>query len=161
ATGTASATGRSTTSAACSATARATCAWPTPDTSAAAAGCPSASLCPSWPRRAATTRGASSPWPCACWPRTACPTASPPGTGGATTASSPRTPPSRTGSRRRGKKGIQRAEREYLDEARAGFSGYLAVDERYDGPLAVLSAVDPHQQRRLLYEVLDHDPTGL
>jgi len=35
------------------------------------------------------------------------------------------------------------------------------VDERYDGPLAVLSAVDPHQQRRLLYEVLDHDPTGL
>jgi hypothetical protein len=29
----------------------------------------------------------------------------------------------------------------------------------YDGPFCVLSAVDPHQQRRLLYEVLDHDPT--
>jgi len=41
----------------------------------------------------------------------------------------------------------------------ADFSGYLAVDELYDGPFCVLSAVDPHQQRRLLYEVLDHDPT--
>jgi hypothetical protein len=29
----------------------------------------------------------------------------------------------------------------------------------YDGPFCVLSAVDPHRQRRLLYEVLDHDPT--
>jgi len=35
------------------------------------------------------------------------------------------------------------------------------VDELYDGPFCVLSAVDPHQQRRLLYEVLDHDPTRL
>jgi hypothetical protein len=39
------------------------------------------------------------------------------------------------------------------------FSGYLAADELYDGPFCVLSAVDPHQQRRLYYEVLDHDPT--
>jgi hypothetical protein len=31
----------------------------------------------------------------------------------------------------------------------------------YDGPFCVLSAVDPHQQRRLLYEVLDHDPSRL
>jgi hypothetical protein len=29
----------------------------------------------------------------------------------------------------------------------------------YDGPFCVLSAVDAHRQRRLLYEVLDHDPT--
>jgi hypothetical protein len=29
----------------------------------------------------------------------------------------------------------------------------------YDGPFCVLLAVDPHRQRRLLYEVLDHDPT--
>jgi hypothetical protein len=29
----------------------------------------------------------------------------------------------------------------------------------YDGPFCVLSAVDARQQRRLLYEVLDHDPT--
>jgi Transposase len=29
----------------------------------------------------------------------------------------------------------------------------------YDGPFCVLSAVDARRQRRLLYEVLDHDPT--
>jgi len=29
----------------------------------------------------------------------------------------------------------------------------------YDGPFCVLSAVDPRQQRRLLYEVLDRNPT--
>lgn len=56
---------------------------------------------------------------------------------------------------------MQQAEGEYLDEALAEFSGYLAADELYDGPFCVLSAVDPHQQRRLLYEVLDHDPTRL
>jgi hypothetical protein len=36
----------------------------------------------------------------------------------------------------------------------ADFSGYLAADELYDGPFCVWSAVDPRQQRRLLYEVL-------
>jgi hypothetical protein len=41
----------------------------------------------------------------------------------------------------------------------ADFSGYLAVDELYDGPFCVLSAVDSPKQRRLLYEVLDHDPS--
>jgi hypothetical protein len=35
------------------------------------------------------------------------------------------------------------------------------ADEMYDGPFCVLCAVDPHQQRRLLYEVLDHDPSRL
>jgi hypothetical protein len=35
----------------------------------------------------------------------------------------------------------------------------LAADELYDGPFCVLSVVDAHRQRRLLYEVLDHDPT--
>ena len=39
------------------------------------------------------------------------------------------------------------------------FSGYLAADELYDGPFCVLSVVDARRQRRLLYEVLDHDPT--
>ena len=38
-------------------------------------------------------------------------------------------------------------------------SGYLALDELYDGPFCVLSAVDSPRQRRLLYEVLDHAPT--
>ena len=46
-----------------------------------------------------------------------------------------------------------------MDWALADFSGYLAADELYDGPFCVLSAVDARQQRRLLYEVLDHDPT--
>jgi len=42
----------------------------------------------------------------------------------------------------------------------ADFSGYLAADELYDGPFCVLSAVDARRQRRLLYEVLDRNPTG-
>jgi len=46
-----------------------------------------------------------------------------------------------------------------LDWALANFSGYLAADELYDGPFCVLSAVDARHQRRLLCEVLDHDPT--
>jgi len=33
------------------------------------------------------------------------------------------------------------------------------VDELYDGPFCVLSAVDGPGQRRLLYEVLEHDPS--
>jgi len=48
-----------------------------------------------------------------------------------------------------------------LDWALADFSGYLAADELYDGPFCVLSAVDARRQRRLLYEVLDHNPTQL
>lgn len=58
-----------------------------------------------------------------------------------------------------GKKSEQQAEGKYLDCALADFSGYLAVDELYDGPFCVLSAVDPVRQRRLLYEVLDHNPS--
>ena len=46
----------------------------------------------------------------------------------------------------------------YLDWALAEFSGYLAVDELYDGPFCVLSAVDSPHQHRLLYEVLEHNP---
>ena len=49
----------------------------------------------------------------------------------------------------------------YLDWALSEFSGYLAADELYDGPFCVLSVVDARRQRRLLYEVLDHDPTRL
>jgi hypothetical protein len=40
-----------------------------------------------------------------------------------------------------------------------GFSGYVAVDELYDGPFCILSAVDSRRQRRLIHEVLDHNPT--
>jgi hypothetical protein len=75
-----------------------------------------------------------------------------------TTASSPPGPRSRTGSRRRGKKGRHLVEQEYLDDALAHFSGYLALDELYDGPFCVLSIVDNHTFRRLAYRVLDHPP---
>jgi hypothetical protein len=48
---------------------------------------------------------------------------------------------------------------QYLDEALADFSGYLAIDEVYDGPFCILSVVDNHHYNRLAYRVLDHDPT--
>jgi hypothetical protein len=68
-------------------------------------------------------------------------------------------PPSRTGSRRRGKKAEAEITGEYLDKALANFSGYIAADELYDGPFCVLFIVDNHQFKRLYYEVLDHNPT--
>ena len=40
----------------------------------------------------------------------------------------------------------------------AEFSGYIAADELYDGPFCVLSIVDNRTFKRLVYEVLDHDP---
>src|SRR3989441_635047 len=46
----------------------------------------------------------------------------------------------------------------FLDWALETFSGYVAVDELYEGPYCVLSAVDNRQYKRILYEVLDHDP---
>jgi hypothetical protein len=65
----------------------------------------------------------------------------------------------KTGLKQRGKKAEQRVTTEYLDGALADFSGYIAVDELYDGPFCVLSIVDNHNFKRLIYEVLDHDPT--
>jgi hypothetical protein len=41
----------------------------------------------------------------------------------------------------------------------ADFSGYLAIDEVYDGPCCVLSVVDNRRHRRLAFCVLDHDPS--
>jgi hypothetical protein len=48
---------------------------------------------------------------------------------------------------------------EFLDWALADFSGYVAADEVYDGPFCILSVVDNRRYKRILYEVLDHDPT--
>ena len=93
------------------------------------------------------------------WWRTDCPTGPHPGTCGETIEYSCHLPPSRTGSRRRGKKASQRVEHEYLNWALCEFSGYIAADELYDGPFCVLSIVDNCTFRRLIYEVLDHDPT--
>jgi hypothetical protein len=47
----------------------------------------------------------------------------------------------------------------YLDWALEDFSGYIAVDELYDGPYCVLSIVDNRTFKRIAYQVLDHDPT--
>jgi hypothetical protein len=38
----------------------------------------------------------------------------------------------------------------------ADFSGYLAIDELYDGPCCVLSVVDNRRYNRLAFSVLDH-----
>jgi hypothetical protein len=48
---------------------------------------------------------------------------------------------------------------DFLDWALADFSGYVAADEVYDGPFCMLSAVDNRRYKRILYDVLDHDPT--
>ena len=61
---------------------------------------------------------------------------------------------------RRGKKSRARIETDtYFAWAFKKFSGYIAVDELYDGPLSVLSIVDNREHKRLLYKVLDHAPT--
>ena len=41
----------------------------------------------------------------------------------------------------------------------ADFSGYVAADALSDGPFCMLSAVDNRRSKRLLSDVLDHDPT--
>jgi hypothetical protein len=46
----------------------------------------------------------------------------------------------------------------YLDWALADFSGYIAADELYDGPFCVLSIVDNHTFKRLIYQVLSNAP---
>ena len=48
----------------------------------------------------------------------------------------------------------------YLDNALTDFSGYLAIDEVYDGPFCILSVVDNRRYNRLAFAVLDHDPTN-
>src|SRR5262249_15946281 len=88
----------------------------------------------------------------------ACPTGPPVGTSGATTGSLSLLPRSRTGSRLGEKKAQGRMDTDFLDWALAEFSGYVAADELYDGPFCILSAVDNRRYRRLLYDVLDHDP---
>jgi hypothetical protein len=48
---------------------------------------------------------------------------------------------------------------DFLDWALADFAGYVAADELDDGPFCILSAVDNRCSKRILYDVLDHDPT--
>ena len=88
----------------------------------------------------------------------ACLTAPPVGIYGGIIASLSPLQRSRTGSRRRGKKSRKQVELEYLDDALAAFSGYIAIDELYDGPFCVLSIVDNRTYRRLAYRVLEKSP---
>src|SRR6266516_7717132 len=89
----------------------------------------------------------------------ACPTVRPAGTCGVTTGCLGPLPRSKTGSRLGEKKAQARMDTDFLDWALADFSGYVAADELYDGPFCILSVVDNRRYKRLLYEVLDHDPT--
>src|SRR6266436_9655424 len=88
----------------------------------------------------------------------ACPTARRVGTCGETTVSSCPLPRSKTGLRRGGKKAQSRMDTDFLNWALADFSGYVAADELYDSPFCMLSAVDNRRYKRILYDVLDHDP---
>jgi hypothetical protein len=107
--------------------------------------------------RAVITPIASSTWRCVWWWRTAYPTAQPVDIYGETTRCSCPLPPSKTGWRL-GEKAHKRMDSEFLDWALADFSGYAAADELYDGPFCILSAVANRRYKRILYEVLDHDP---
>jgi len=57
-----------------------------------------------------------------------------------------------------GKKAARQMWTSSLNWGLADFSGYIAADELYDGPFCVLSIVDNHTCKRLLYQVLDHAP---
>ena len=131
----------------------------TPNIAAPTAIATSASICPTWLCPNAYTPAASSNWRSAWWPKTVCLTKLPVGTSGVTTASSSPTPPSRTGWRRLGKKKVDSISTTYLNEALADFSGYLAIDEVYDGPFGILSVVDNRRYNRLVFRVLEDDPT--
>jgi hypothetical protein len=48
---------------------------------------------------------------------------------------------------------------DFLDWALADFAGYVAAAALYDGPCCILSAVDNRRDKRILDDVLDHDPT--
>src|SRR5438093_12668717 len=89
----------------------------------------------------------------------ACPTGPRVGTSGETTVSLSLLPRSRTGLRLGEKKAQGRMDTDFLDWALADFSGYVAAYELYDGPFCILSAVDNRRYKRILYDVLDHDPT--
>lgn len=68
-------------------------------------------------------------------------------------------PRSRIGLRRRGKKSLTGIDTEYLDRVLETFSGYVAIDELYDGPFCVISIVDNRMYQRLAYRVLEKSPT--
>ena len=87
----------------------------------------------------------------------ACPTDLRVGTYGVITGYLSPLPRSNIGWRQGGKKAQGYGQGAFLEWALETFSGYAAVDELYEGPYCVLSAVDNRQYKRVMYEVLDHD----
>jgi hypothetical protein len=132
---------------------------PSPAIAAPAVAVASPVIWLTWLCLTASTRVVSSNGPSVWSPKMAWPTKPPVGICGATTASSFPTPPSRTGWRRLGKKKVDSLSTTYLNEALADFSGYLAIDEVYDGPFCILSVVDNRHYNRLAFHVLEDDPT--
>ena len=112
-----------------------------------------------WRTSVATIPAELSIWRYAWSWKTACPIDRHPGIYGETIGFSSLGLLFRTGWRQREKKAEQRIATDYLDGVLADFSGYIAADELYDGPFCVLSIVDNRNFKRLIYEVLDHDPT--
>src|SRR5262249_55132381 len=131
----------------------------TPSTTAPVAASTSTPICPPGLTPAAITPAGWSISPSDWSSRTACPLAGPNGPSGAITACSSPPPRSRTGSRPGGKQAARQIDTEHLDWALADFSGFIAVDELYDGPFCILALVDHRTFNRLTYQVLDHDPT--
>src|SRR5262249_22427758 len=90
----------------------------------------------------------------------ACPTGPPAGTSGATTGSLSLLPRSRTGARRGGKKGGGAGWARSCVGWPWGFFGvWGAADDLYEAPFCFLSGVNTRRYKRILYDVLDHDPT--
>ena len=89
----------------------------TPSIAVRTVGAASPPTCPTWPRPSAITPTGCNRRPCDWWWRTTSPIAWPVGTCGATTASSSPGPPSRIGSRPRGKKSRAAIETDYLERA--------------------------------------------
>jgi hypothetical protein len=132
---------------------------PTPSTAAPTAGAASTPTWSTWPSPDVTILIACSRRRSAWSSRTVCRIARRVGTSGAIIASSSLGPRSRTGSRPPGKKNLARIPTDYLARGLERFSGYIAVDELYDGPFCVLSLVDNHTFTRLTSRVLEKDPT--
>src|ERR1035437_1422353 len=135
--------------------------WWSATRSIAARGAATISMptCRTWPRPTVITPAGWYAWRCGWWSRMACRIAVRPGTCGVTTGSLSPLPRFRTGWKRGGKRAAERIAEDYLDDALADFSCYIAADELYDGPYCILSIVDNHRFQRLVYEVLDHNPT--
>ena len=133
--------------------ARLTCRSLTHSTAVQSAGDISMPTSPTWQTPVATIPAELSTWQCGWLLKTGCRIGRHHGIYGETIGFLFLGLRFKTGSRRREKKAEQRTPAEYLDGALADFSGYIAADELYDGPFCVLSIVDNHNSRRLIYEV--------